>query len=126
MSIRFVRFLLLFSALWLPVQTIAAMSMPLCRHAHERAMAAVSSEAAAEDSSDAAMPCHEAMAPDQAANDGPCDNCEQCHLACAGFLPSAPMAADVIPAAHCFVLPAITAPPSHIAEPPQHPPRADA
>jgi hypothetical protein len=125
MSNRFARFLLLFTALWLPVQTMAAMSMPLCRHAQEQAMAGAMTHDAAEQS-DVAMPCHEALAPDQTAHDTGCDNCEQCHLACAGFLPSAPLAADVNPAAHRYAVPAITAPPSHISEPPQHPPRADA
>ena len=124
MSNRFARILLLFAALWLPVQTMAAMSMPLCGYAQEQALAIEMSKAA--EQSDAAMPCHEALTPDHTAHDRACDNCEQCHLACAGFLPSAPMAADVIPAAHCFALPAVTAPPSHIVEPPQHPPRADA
>ena len=123
MSTRFARFLLLSAALWLPVQTMAAMSMPLCRHAQELAMAATASHDAAEQSA-AAMHCHEAAAPDQATHDAGCDNCDQCHLACAGFLPSAAMAADLIPAAHCHVLPVVTAPPSHIAEPPQHPPRS--
>jgi hypothetical protein len=118
---RFVRFLLLFAALWLPVQTMAAMSMPLCRHAQEQGMASVAVEAAA------AMPCHEAhqaAAADQAAHDAGCDNCEMCHLAGSGFMPSALMAQDLMPAGHHYALPAITAPPSHIAEPPQHPPRS--
>jgi len=121
MNIRFARLLLFFAALWLPVQTMAAMSMPLCRHAQEHAMAAVGTE-----QSDAAMPCHEATAPDQAAHDGACDNCEQCHLACAGFMPSASMVTVMIPAGYDYVLPAIVAPPSHISEPPQHPPRGKA
>jgi hypothetical protein len=125
MNLHFARFLLLFAALWLPVQTIAAISMPLCRHAQEQAMADAMTHDAAEQSN-AAMPCDEAMAPDQSVHNTGCDNCEQCHLACAGFLPSAPLAADVIPAAHCYALPAITVQPSHISEPPQHPPRADA
>ena len=53
-------------------------------------MAAVEAE-----QSDAAMPCHEAAAPDQAAHDAACDNCEICHLACAGFMPSAPLATSL-------------------------------
>ncbi|MCX7163678.1 MAG: hypothetical protein NT083_11655 [Rhodocyclales bacterium] len=119
MSNRFARFLLLLTALWLPVQTMAAMSMPLCRHAQEMVLAAAEAE-----QSEAAMPCHEAAAADQAAHDAGCDNCEQCHLACAGFMPSAPLATSVIPAGQHYVVPAITAFPSHISEPPQHPPRS--
>jgi ABC-type nickel/cobalt efflux system permease component RcnA len=125
MSNRFARFLLLFAALWLPVQTMAAMSMPLCRHAQERAMAAAMSDDAAQPA-EAMMPCHEAMAADQAAHDTGCDNCEQCHLACAGFLPSAAQVAGVIAMATDYVVPPVTAPPSHITEPPQHPPRSGA
>jgi len=82
-------------------------------------MAAVEAE-----QSDAAMPCHEAAAPDQAAHDAACDNCEICHLACAGFMPSAPLATSLISAGHHYMLPAIAAHPSHITEPPQHPPRS--
>jgi hypothetical protein len=118
---RFVRFLLLSAALWLPVQTMAAVSMPLCRHAQEQGMVLVATE-----QSDAALPCHEASAAtasDHAAHDTGCDNCEMCHLAGSGFMPSALMVTGLIPAEHRYVLPAIKAPPSHIAEPPQHPPR---
>ena len=122
MSNRFARFLLLFTALWLPVQTMAAMSMPLCRHAQEQAMAGVELQQDA-----AAVHCHETTAPasDQTAHDAGCDNCDQCHLACAGFMPSAPLATIMIPAGYAYVLPAIVAPPSHISEPPQHPPRSN-
>ncbi|MCX7145460.1 MAG: hypothetical protein NT042_04475 [Sulfuritalea sp.] len=121
---RFVRFLLLSAALWLPVQTMAAMSMPLCRHAPEHGMASVMTEQSA-----AGMPCHEAhdaVVQDQAAHDAGCDNCEMCHLAGCGFMPSALVATGLIPAEHQYVLPATVAPPSHIAEPPQHPPRSSA
>ena len=121
MSTRFVRFLLLFAALWLPVQTMAAMSMPLCRHALEQAAASAATQASA-----AGMPCHEAMAPDQAAHDAGCDNCASCHMACAGFMPSAPLAASLVAAGHDYLNPALTAPRSHITEPPQHPPRRSA
>jgi hypothetical protein len=121
---RLVRFLLLFAALWLPVQTMAAMSMPLCRHVQEHAMASAVAEQSA-----AAMPCHQAhdaVVQDQAAHDAGCDNCEMCHLAGSGFMPSALVATGLIPAGHQYVLPSIMAPPSHIAEPPQHPPRGSA
>lgn len=121
MSNRFARFLLIFAALWLPVQTVAAMSMPLCRHAAERAAAPAAMEA-----STASMPCHEAAAPDQAAHDAGCDNCPSCHMACAGFMPSAPLATNLIAVGHDYLRPALMAPRSHITEPPQHPPRNSA
>lgn len=119
MNARFARFLLLFAALWLPVQSMAALSMPLCRHAQEQAAAFQAAE-------HGAMPCHEAMQ-DQAPNhDAGCDNCEMCHIAGAGFIPSTALTAGFLPAGHHYVTPPVAAPPSHIAEPPQHPPRATA
>ena len=116
---RFVRFLLLFVALWLPVQTMAAMSMPLCRHAQEHAMAGAVVEQSA-----AAEHCHEVATPDQTAHSGACDNCESCHMACAGFMPSAERVPGVLEITRSFVVTAVDAPPSHITKPPQHPPRS--
>jgi hypothetical protein len=88
MNARFARFLLLFAALCLPVQAMAGLSMSLCRHAQEQA------------TQPEAMPCHEAMAQDQQApnHDAGCDNCEMCHIAGAGFMPSAAMTAGLLPA----------------------------
>ncbi len=118
-----VRFLLLFAALWLPVQTMAAMSMPLCRHAQEQAMTGAAAE-----QPDAAEHCHEAVAPDQVAQSGAhggaCDNCESCHMACAGVMPSAERLPGVLEITRSYVIPTVNAPPSHITEPPQHPPRS--
>jgi hypothetical protein len=115
MASRFARYLLLFAALCLPVQAMAGLSMSLCRDAQERA------------TQPEAMPCHEAMAQEQAPNhDAGCDNCEMCHIAGAGFIPSTALTAGLLPAGRHYVMPAVPAPPSHIAEPPQHPPRATA
>lgn len=121
MNSRFARYLLLFAALWLPVQTIAAMSMPLCRHAQEQAMAAA-------EQAQVAMPCHEheASVSSQASHDAGCDKCEMCQLAGASFIASAEMVAGVIETTQSYVLPATSVPPSYIAEPPQHPPRSGA
>ena len=121
MSNRLIRFLLLFAALWLPVQTMAAMSMPLCRHAAEQAAATAATAASA-----AVMPCHEAVTPDHAAHDAGCDNCASCHMACAGFLPSASLATSLMAGGHDYLRPALTAPRSHITAPPQHPPKDSA
>jgi hypothetical protein len=121
MTQRFARFLLIFAALWLPVQTMAGMVMPVCGHGQE--IAAVAHDMAAAE----AMPCHhEAMDADQAAADKGCDHCQTCQLASSGFMPSAALTAGVIPAEYGYVLPAIMVPRSHIAEPPQHPPRNSA
>jgi hypothetical protein len=118
MSARFARFLLLFTALWLPVQTMAALSMPRCQHAQEQAAASLVAE-------HGAMPCHEAAAQDQAPNhDAGCDNCEMCHIASTGFMPSTALTTGLVSAGIHYAMPAVAAPASHIAEPPQHPPRA--
>lgn len=119
---RFVRFLLLVTALWLPVQTMAALSMPLCRHAQEQAMVVAMVHDA--DQKAEAMPCHEAVAQDQATPEAGCDHCQTCQWASAGFMPSAPSVAEsVAPVRHYAAAP-VAAPPSHIVAPPQHPPRS--
>jgi hypothetical protein len=128
MKQRFARFLLVFAAFWLPVQTMAGMVMPVCGHGQAQEIAA----AAHDMSAAVAMPCHhDAMAADQAvadqvAADNGCDHCQTCQLASSGFMPSTALTAGVIPAEYGYVLPAIMAPRSHIAEPPQHPPRNSA
>lgn len=115
MNSRFARFLLLFAALCLPVQAMASLSMSACRHAQELA------------TQPEAMPCHEAMVQDQVpSHDAGCDNCEMCHIAGAGFMPSTALTAGLVQAEYHYAMPAVAAPPSHIVEPPQHPPRATA
>jgi len=110
-SKRLVRFLLLIAALWLPVQTMAALVMPLCSHAQHQA---------------AAEPhCHDADGAGATPSTG-CDNCEICHLGTAGFMPSAPLLTALRPLDRHFRAEAIAAPPSHIGEPPQQPPKRSA
>ncbi len=121
MIARFARFLLMFAALWLPVQTMAGLRMPLCQHGEDR-----STVVTMHDGDEAsAMPCHEAETEVDlhAGHQDGCDNCGVCHLASAGFLPSADVATGLLPAGRDYALPATVAPRSHIAEPPQHPPR---
>ena len=115
MGSRIARFLLIFAALWLPVQSMAGMAVSVCMNMQ-------SHEAHAGQQVDA-MPCHDAAADDQAAQHDGCDNCEICHLASAGFMPSATAEPALIPVGNRFAAAVIVAPPSFIAEPPQHPPR---
>ncbi len=122
MNARFVRFLLMFAALWLPVQTMAGVAMSLCHHGHGQGKVAVIDHG----DEGSAVRCHEAASDTQASNQDGCDNCEVCHLASAGFMPSADVAAGVLPVGNRYTLPAVLAPRSHIAEPPQHPPRSAA
>lgn len=120
MSRRLVRVLMLFAALWLPVQTMAAKAMPLCRHALEHANHAAAT-------AQLESHCHEAGSVDAPqVHDAGCDNCEMCHMASVGFMPSAPLASAPVPENRHFGREAFSAPPSHIVEPPQRPPRVDA
>ena len=119
MNTRIARFLLLVAALWLPVQTSAALAMPFCHHASLQVAVEMADHAAM----GAGAPCHETAIPDQAAHDAGCDNCQICHMAGAGFMPSTVSPTGLMPAANAYSRPAIMAPPSHISEPPQQPPR---
>lgn len=90
------------------------MVMPFCRHA-----AAQTTESLAQDE----FHCHESLP--QAADPSAgidCDDCEMCHLATAGYLPAT--VASLMPEATSVLvaLPS-AAPPSHVADPPQQPPR---
>lgn len=116
MTSRLRAFVLLLAALWLPLQTLAAMAMPLCRHAIEQPAEVVAS------------PCHEhesehGQAADASGSGATCDNCELCHLACAGFMPSAPLSGAAAASGSGYLLPVGVVPPSHVGEPPHHPPR---
>ena len=111
----------MFAALWLPVQTMAGMAVSVCMNMQSHEGQAMQHQDMAGEA--AAMPCHEAIPDDQAAQHDACDNCEICHLASAGFMPSAAHEPCFAPTPRRFVAALIAAPPSFIAEPPQHPPR---
>jgi hypothetical protein len=115
---RWLRLLpLLITALWLPLQAVAAIAMPFCRHAADHAAMA---EAVLAESHCSGHAASDAAA---AAGDQDCDGCELCHLASAGYmLPAAAAAAHVVPARDFTARP-VLASPSFIPEPPQHPPR---
>lgn len=110
---RFKSFLLILIALWLPIQSAAAVTMPFCRHAAEQA-ATVTAH------------CHEQVS-EQAAAALPgaldCDDCSLCHLACTGFLLAASVASAAPLTANVLVPKRQLASASHIPEPPQQPPR---
>lgn len=119
---RLKSYLLILIALWLPVQAAAAVVMPFCSHAGDPTVQATAN---------APAPCHEHAAPaapatnsagGEGASDLGCDNCEMCHLASAGYIPSAAVSLPVLEASS-FVAKQVLASISHIAEPPQHPPR---
>ena len=113
---------LLITALWLPLQAVAAVAMPFCRHAAEQAVPA---EAMAHEDH---CPGHAVEAPATPAAAGidceqDCDGCELCHLASAGYMPAAAPTTAHLPAARHFEAISVLASPSFIPDPPQHPPR---
>ena len=127
MHSRFARFLVLFAALWLPLQAVAALAMPFCRHGAPQAVVQVEV---------AAMHCEHAAehAPEHAPAPTPssdkagqvchaCDNCSYCHLAGASALPLAMSVQPEFPAVHDYALPAERTLVSYIPEQPQRPPR---
>lgn len=117
---RFKSFLLILIALWLPIQAVAAVAMPFCRHAAGQSAPAEAVQSPA--------PCHEhagaavGSTGETSASDLGCDNCEMCHLASAGYIPPA-AAVLPLPVASVFVAQPMFAAHSHIGEPPQQPPR---
>lgn len=103
-------FFFLLIALWLPVQATAAIASPFCRHAHEPLTETVT--------------CHgQVVEVAVQASDLDCDNCGMCHLASAGYLPTASIA-TVAPAESVRIALLPVEPPSFIADPPDHPPRS--
>lgn len=116
-SSRLRAFVLLLAALWLPLQTAAAMVAPLCLHG---------GQGSANDIVPAGEHAHhDHAAPDPAEGAaGPCDLCGFCHLAGGSLLPSASFAAALYaPPATLAVAPAPTFH-SHIGELPHRPPRS--
>jgi hypothetical protein len=113
---RYKSLLLIFIALWLPLQAAAAWAMPFCRHVPQSAQAGVMHSEAH---------CHEQQGDVPAGKvtaDPDCDNCEMCHLASAGYIPPTPVSLP-LPGAGVFVAQQVLASPSFIPVPPQDPPR---
>ncbi|MDP2793579.1 MAG: hypothetical protein Q8O25_05785 [Sulfurisoma sp.] len=112
---------LLITALWLPLQAVAAVAMPFCRHATEQAVPA---EAMTHEEHCPGHAVEAAATPAAAGSDcaQDCDGCELCHLTGAGCMPAATTTAH-LPAARDFVPRSVLVSPSFVPEPPQHPPR---
>lgn len=116
-------FLLLITALWLPLQAVAAIAMPFCRHAAEQALqqdVAAQGDHCPGHAGAGAAPADNGG---NASSDQDCDGCELCHLASAGYLLPATALAGQLPPARDFEADPVLASPSFIPEPPQHPPR---
>ena len=121
MRSQLARYVLILTALWLPLQAVAGLTMKLVAPAAE---GAIQASAAMEQT----CPYHRHTGGDQPAklqlpHHNACDECGVCHLAGVAYMPVAEVVAAVLPASQSFQsLPAIERP-SHIPEPPQYPPR---
>lgn len=92
---RLALILMVFTALWLPLQSVAVMDMAVCEHG------AGATAAAHADHHDAdASPHGEDGAPSGL---GGCGDCGVCHLACSGFVVMSDSRTPVIAAAHVLV-----------------------
>ncbi|MDD5250313.1 MAG: hypothetical protein PHY45_15125 [Rhodocyclaceae bacterium] len=120
----FARTLLILTALWLPLQAVAGLTMKL---GMADAVPASVQTAAAET---AACPYHHAAAAAPAtpvpSHQQACDNCGVCHLAATGYMPAAATLAVILPLAQAFLPAPAVEQSSHIPEPPQYPPKRSA
>lgn len=121
MRSRLARFLLIFAALWLPLQAVAGIAMEL-----DRGVAAVEAAAPADLAEHCAFHDAAADAAVPAAGDDGCNACGLCHLAGTGYVAVAEVRADALPAGYDFTAPPAAAVPSRSPEPPQHPPKRSA
>jgi hypothetical protein len=131
MLVRRLRFsLMLFAALWLPFQAVAAQTMTLCRHGQAQPVAVTQAAMADEADMDMAADCpmhHGSHDPAPSTGDKDhglgCDQCGFCHLAATGFMTAPDRSTAVVPADRVFVVATPPIPSSNIPEPPQRPPR---
>lgn len=119
MRSRLARFLLIFAALWLPLQAVAGIAMEMGRAAGQ----SQPTETMAEHCS-----FHEATPDtiDTTANDDGCNSCGICHLAATGYVPAAEIRSGALPVARSFHAETAHPVPSRDPEPPQHPPKRSA
>ena len=91
-------------ALWLPLQGVSAVTMPLCRHgltgATEQIHAAAAHSSHHGGNEFAAQDRHAGHVADAGQNAGktpllPCDSCDFCHLCTASTLPAAVVSAGI-------------------------------
>ena len=116
---RLARFLLIFAACVLPLQTLAAINMQLPMLGGQQ-QAPTSAE-------EAHCPYHAASDAGQSkSQDQACKNCGICHLAATGYVPSAEVKTGIAPQESVFETRPSAGLHSHIPEPPQYPPKRSA
>ncbi len=127
MRSRLARLLVFFAVLWLPLQTVAALVMPSCRHAAEQMIQPVHSQhdmthcQRAEDQAGDGRAESDNGQPADAEH--ACHACGFCHLAGAAALPTAPAGPAYLPSAQRHALPAERPHVSHVPDQPRRPPR---
>jgi hypothetical protein len=113
--------------LWLPLQGLAAVSMPFCRHALDSGIGLTAQKDAhaghAQHAHEPHAPAHGSDTSDHAGGMA-CNDCGACHLACAAMMLSEPIASALrVPAAKVSV-PSPLAPPALVLDQPNPPPLA--
>ncbi|MEW6163944.1 MAG: hypothetical protein AB1642_02660 [Pseudomonadota bacterium] len=111
----------------MPIQAASAVALPYCRHA---AGQPVVQQAGPQPQAAAGTHCHEhhaapdgsAMPDNAAATDDGCDNCDMCHLASTGYLPSASASLTPVPVSIQVAAPTAVLL-GRVDTPPQQPPR---
>jgi hypothetical protein len=112
--------LLLLTALWLPLQTVTAFVMPL---------GLLTSTSAQASQTEDAMPCHghssdaASTAPTDDTDRPDCGRCGVCHLAAAGYMPAAVTSQLGFPATHVFSAAPLHTPLSQVPAPLEDPPK---
>lgn len=117
-SSRFARLMLLFAALWLPLQAVAGMGMLLCRAGETAAQAAAMAEEH--------CPYHDAEPAPAQHQPAKCDHCGICHLAAAGYIPATELTAASVAAPQIYASRPAAQPRSHIPATPETPPKRSA
>lgn len=111
---------MLFAALWLPLQAVAAVTMPFCTHGHQAPVAAQSADGGAH-----AEHCHDTLpeTPLPLHDGSACDQCGFCHLACAAMAPGIVAVTGPLLAADRYQRLGTLFPPDHVPALLQPPPR---
>jgi hypothetical protein len=124
------RFIVCLLLLWLPLQGLAALTMPFCRHAEQSSRsAATAHDVRVHDAHAHAGHVHDPRATLHAgAADAPgagtlaCNDCGACHLACAPAVPSHGLDAAASPPGTPQPGPTPSAPPAVVLDQPNPPP----
>jgi hypothetical protein len=112
--------------LWLPLQAVAAVTMPFCRHTFDSGMTASQEPAlAAQHAHHQHEPGAPSGSPSSAADQHgglTCNDCGSCHLACAPAVLSQLTSGQIVPLYTGLDLPPFLTPPAFVLDRPKPPP----